>query len=61
MEFKLEDLIDLEAARIANAELEYEENEEFEAMLQSCGDLPGQIVFFVNGEDDYPIEDDFPY
>lgn len=53
MEFKLEDLIDLEAARIANAELEQEEREEFETMLQSCGDLPGQIDIFGT-EDDYP-------
>lgn len=61
MNFTLEDLIDLESARIANAEIELEEREEFEAMLQSCGDLPGQKVFLVNGEYDYPIEDDFPY
>lgn len=33
MNFTLEDLIDLEAARIANAEIEMEEREEFEEML----------------------------
>ncbi len=32
MNFTLEDLIDLESARIANAEIELEEREEFEAM-----------------------------
>ena len=52
MEFKLEDLIDLESARIANAEIEIEE--ELETKLQSCGDLPGQVVIFTNDEDDYP-------
>ncbi len=46
MDFKLEDLIDLEAARIANAEYEREEQNEFEAMLQASGDLPGQIDIF---------------
>lgn len=46
MDFKLADLIDLEAARIANAEFEQEEKEEFEKMLQSCGDLPGQSNLF---------------
>ena len=51
--FKLEDLIDLEAARIANAEIEMEEREELEAMLQSCGDLPGQLDIF-GAEEDYP-------
>ena len=54
MNFTLEDLIDLEAARIANAEIEMEEREEFEEMLQSCVDLPGQVVIFTNDEDDYP-------
>lgn len=53
MNFTLEDLIDLEAARIANAEIEMEEREEFEAMLQSGGELPGQIDIFGT-EDDYP-------
>ena len=52
--FKLEDLIDLESARIANAEIEMEEREEFEAMLQSFGDRSLQLVTFANGEDDYP-------
>jgi len=46
MEFKLEDLIDLEAARIANAEFEREKQDEFEAMLQAQGDLPGQLDVF---------------
>lgn len=32
----------------------YEEDKEFEEMLQSCGDLPGQVVIFINDEDDYP-------
>lgn len=54
MNFTLEDLIDLEAARIANAEIEQEEKEDYETMLQSCGDLPGQVVIFINDEDDYP-------
>jgi len=54
MNFTLEDLIDLEAARIANAEIEMEEREEFEEMLQSCVDLPGQVVIFTNDEYDYP-------
>ena len=61
MNFTLEDLIDLESARIANAEIELEERErelieidqEFEAMLQSFCDLPGQIDIFGT-EDDYP-------
>ncbi len=53
MNFTLEDLIDLESARIANAEIELEEREELEAMLQSCGDLPGQTDIF-GSEDDYP-------
>lgn len=44
MNFTLEDLIDLEAARIANAEIEQEEMEEYETMLESCGDLPGQLI-----------------
>ena len=56
----LEDLIDLESARIANAEMELEERErelieidqEFEAMLQSFCDLSGQIDIFET-EDDY--------
>ncbi len=60
MNFMLEDLIDLESARIANAEMELEERErelieidqEFEAMLQSFCDLSGQIDIFET-EDDY--------
>ena len=53
MDFKLEDLIDLEAARIANAELAAEAEAELQSQLQSCGDLPGQIDLFET-EDDYP-------
>ena len=53
MNFTLEDLIDLESARIANAEIELEEREELEAKLQSCGDFPGQTDIF-GSEDDYP-------
>ena len=60
MNFMLEDLIDLESARIANAEMELEERErelieidqEFEAMLQSFCDLSGQKDIFET-EDDY--------
>ncbi len=44
MNFTLEDLIDLEAAQIANAEFEQEEREEFEKMFQSCCDLPVQLT-----------------
>ena len=54
MNFTLEDLIDLESARIANAQIELEEREELEEMLQSGGYLPGQVVIFTNDEDDYP-------
>ncbi len=53
MNFTLEDLIDLESARIANAEIELEEREELEAMIQSGGYLPVQIDIFGT-EDDYP-------
>ncbi len=38
MDFKLADLIDLEAA----------EKEELEKMLQACNDLPGQSNLFDN-------------
>ena len=48
MDFKLADLIDLEAARIANAEFEREEKEELEKMLQACNVLPGQSNLFDN-------------
>ena len=46
MDFKLADLIDLEAARIANAEFEQEEKEELEKVLQARSDLPGQSNLF---------------
>lgn len=59
--FTLEDLIDLKSAREANEELARERELEAQAKLQDPDNLPGQIVFFVNGEGDYPIEDDFPY
>ncbi len=38
-----------------------ENDEEFEAACQSFIEYYGQQVMFANGEDDYPIEDDFPY
>ncbi len=50
MNFTLEDLIDLEAARIANAKYEAEEqleiDEDFETLLTDSGDLPGQVKIF---------------
>lgn len=45
----MEELFDLEAARKANASYLYEDNEDLENALQSCGDLPGQLII----SDDY--------
>lgn len=43
MDFKIEELFDLEAARIADAELAAEEEAE-KQLQQSCFDLPGQLI-----------------
>ena len=49
MDFKLSDLFDLEAARIANAELAAEE--EAEKQLQHlCADFPGQLTMQEDNE-----------